>query len=75
MEYGKLLNSLPDSLKSKYRNYESITKKYINVEWFKLFNSVGLKENLWPSYTNLKNIYVKSKCSQFINKKNSNNFN
>ena len=43
MEYGKLLNSLPDTLKSKY----------INAEWSKLFNSVCLKENLWPSYTNM----------------------
>ena len=56
MEYGKLLNSLPDTLKSKYRNYESLIKKYINAEWSKLFNSVCLKENLWPSYTNFKYI-------------------
>ena len=52
MEYGKLLNLLPDSLKSKYRNYENLIKKYINVEWSKLFTSVCLKENLWSSYTN-----------------------
>ena len=44
MEYGKLLNSLPDNLRSKYRNYESLIKKYINAEWSKLFNSVCLKE-------------------------------
>ena len=56
MEYGKLLNSLPDTLKSKYRNYESLIKKYINAEWSKLFNSVCLKENLWPSYT----VFIKS---------------
>ena len=44
MEYGKLLNSLPDTLKTKYRNYESFIKKYINAEWSKLFNSVCLDE-------------------------------
>ena len=44
MEYGKLLNSLPDTLKSKYRNYESLNKKYINAEWSRLFNSVCLKD-------------------------------
>ena len=53
MEYGKLLNLLPDSLKSKYRKYENLIKKYINAEWSKLFNNVCLKENLWPSYTNI----------------------
>ena len=47
-----LLNLIPDSLKSKYRNYENLIKKYINVEWSKLFTSVCLKENLWSSYTN-----------------------
>ena len=51
MEYGKLLNLIPDSLKSKYRNYENLIKKYMNAELSKLFNSVSLKENLWPSYT------------------------
>ena len=55
MEYGRLLNSLPNNLKIKYRNYENLVKKFINAEWSKLFNSTCLKENLWPTYTNFKN--------------------
>ena len=45
MEYGKLLNSLPEILKLKYINYKNLVKKYINAEWSKLFNSTCLKEN------------------------------
>ena len=56
MEYGKLLDSLPNILKMKYRKYENLVKKYINAEWSKLFNSICLKENLWPTYTNNYNI-------------------
>ena len=52
MEYGKLLDSLPNILKMKYRKYENLVKKYINAEWSKLFNSICVKENLWPTYTN-----------------------
>ena len=51
----------------KYRKYENLVKKYINAEWSKLFNSICLNENLWPTYTNfllkyeLKNLFFPSK--------------
>ena len=51
MEYRKLLNSLPDIMKLKYRNCEKLVKKCINAEWSKVFNSTCLEENVWPTYT------------------------
>ena len=49
MDYGHLLNTIPENMKLIYRKYETVIKKVINAEWSKVFNSTCLKENLWPT--------------------------
>ena len=56
MEYGNLLNLIPQPMKNIYRKYENLIKKVINAEWSKVFNHTCLKEFLWPTYT--KNKYM-----------------
>ena len=55
MEYGNLLNLIPQPMKNIYRKYENLIKKVINAEWSKVFNHTCLKEFLWPTYTKFKN--------------------
>ena len=64
MTIGELLYQCNLESKNIFRNYEKINKKIIDAEWSKTFNEVCIKENLWPTYTNL--IYM----FDFTKKKN-----
>ena len=44
MEYGNLLNLIPQPMKNIYRKYENLIKKVINAEWSKVFDHTCLKE-------------------------------
>ena len=53
MSYGRLLHSVPDGLRTLVRNYENINKKLINIKWSLEFNSICLKEDMLPQYSNI----------------------
>ena len=53
MTYGDVIAILPNILKKYYRKYESIKKKIIDYKWSMTFNKVCIKNNLWPTFTNL----------------------
>ena len=53
MTIGELLYQCNLESKNIFRNYEKINKKIIDAEWSKTFNEVCIKEDLWPTYTNL----------------------
>ena len=42
-------------LKSYYKKYENTYKKKINKTWSLIFNKTCIRENLWPTFTNLLN--------------------
>ena len=51
MEYGQLLHSLPDELRTLFRRLETTEKKILMLKWSHIFNNVCLDENIMPVYT------------------------
>ena len=56
MSYSDKLYRLPRDLITIFRNYETIKRKEINNKWSAKFNETCLSENLWPKFTNFRNI-------------------
>ena len=54
MSYANLLYTVPDGLRSLYRQYEQIHKKWINAHWSIEFNSICIKENILPNYSRIR---------------------
>ena len=52
MAYATLLHSLPAELRTIFRQYENINKKFLNTKWSIEFNSICLIENILPNYSN-----------------------
>ena len=53
--FGELLYTVPDDLKSLFRSLEKISKKIIMSKWSLKFNRTCLTENILPKYSNFKN--------------------
>ena len=53
MNIGELLFQCDIESKNIFRKYERINKKIIESKWSRNFNEICLKENLWPTYTNI----------------------
>ena len=54
MNFGRLLRTVPQELRSLYRKLETTSKKLIRANWSITFNSVCLKENILPKYTRIR---------------------
>ena len=52
-DIGHLLHQVPENTRKLFRKYESLSKKSIKKKWSNTFNSVCLKENSLPVYTNI----------------------
>ena len=50
---GELLFQCDVESLELFRKFERINKKIIDSKWSKNLNGICLKENLWPTYTNL----------------------
>ena len=55
MEFGTILHSVPDELRTLFRSLEKSLKKEINIKWSILFNNTCLLEGLLPNYTKIRN--------------------
>ena len=51
--YMNLLNAVPPRLKKHLRTIENVSDKIIKRNWSTTFNNICLRENLWPTYTQL----------------------
>ena len=52
MDYINLLHQVPNQVKNLYRKLENHHQKCIKNKWSWTFNTVCLKENLMPTFTN-----------------------
>ena len=53
MDYINLLHQVPNQVKNLYRKLENHHQKCIKNKWSWTFNTVCLKENLMPMFTNM----------------------
>ena len=51
--FGELLYTVPDELKSLFRSLERISKKIIMSKWSLKFNRTCLTENILPKYSHI----------------------
>lgn len=52
--YGEILYRAPPELRGYYRRLESLKKKQVSLKWSITFNSICLKEKIWPTYTKIR---------------------
>ena len=53
-DLGSLLHTLPSELKNEVRKLEKVSLKLVKSECRELFNSVCVRENLLPNYSNIR---------------------
>ena len=51
--FSNVINILPVAVVNNFRSLEKVKKKIINAKWSLSFNQTCLKENIWPTYTNI----------------------
>ena len=54
MNFGALLHQLPEEQRRTVRKIENISKKLINCNFAVVFNDICIKENLLPTFTNIR---------------------
>ena len=52
-DLGSLLHTLPSEQKNEVRKLEKVSLKLVKSECRELFNSVCVRENLLPNYSNI----------------------
>ena len=54
MNYVNLLHAAPADLKKRFLELEKMKKKLINNNWSIRFNTICMKENIMPNYSDVK---------------------
>ena len=65
MDFGRLIFQLPQEQRQCIRKVENISKKLINANFAVIFNDICIRENLLPTFTNIRTLDPAVRQSDF----------
>ena len=65
MDFGRPLFQLPQEHRKSVRKIENISKKLINANFAVIFNDICIRENLLPTFTNIRTLDPAVRQSDF----------